>query len=44
MQRASKRLQEIGREIALEQYRRELAEQLKQWEDEGGSMIEEVRE
>ena len=40
------RRQEIDREIALEQYRRELAEttkQLEQWEDEGGSMIEEVR-
>ena len=46
MQRASKRQQEIDREIALEQYRRKLAEatkQLEQWEDEGGWMIEEVR-
>ena len=46
MQRARKRQQEIDREIALEQDRRELAEatkQLEQWEDEGGWMIEEVR-
>ncbi len=40
------RRQEIDREISSEQYRREPTEatkQLEQWEDEGGSLIEEVR-